>query len=64
MTTIKPFLGSKIYTYIYLQQYVISLNIYECFNELKYLMNTLERLKIRIMVGSFPEIINHLFFFP
>ena len=62
MTTIKPFLGSKIYIYIYLQQYVISLNMYKCFNELKNLMNTLERLKIIIMVDSFPEIINHLFF--
>ena len=62
MTTIKPFLGSKIYIYIYLQEYVISLNMYKCFNVLKNLMNTLERLKIIIMVGSFPEIINHLFF--
>ena len=31
MTTIKPFLGSKIHIYIYLQQYVISLNMYKCF---------------------------------
>ena len=45
MTTIKPFLGSKIHIYIYLQQYVISLNMYKCFNELKDLMNTFRKTK-------------------